>query len=67
MKKDLLEETIGSGPNELGIMNEGFADPCTAKKEPYSPIFHFRIRCTMEKPHTDEICGTTYARMINSL
>ncbi len=33
----ILEATVGSGPSKLGTMNEGFADPCAAKKEPYSP------------------------------
>ncbi len=35
----ILEATVG-----YESMNEGFADPCTAKKEPYSPIGHFRLR-----------------------
>ena len=40
----ILEATMGFGPSKLGTMNGGFADPCSAKKEPYSPFSHFRLR-----------------------
>jgi hypothetical protein len=34
----------GIWSSKLGTMNEDFADPYTAKKEPCSPLSHFRLR-----------------------
>jgi hypothetical protein len=39
----ILEATVGSGPNKLGIKNEGFAEPSTVNKEPCSPFYSVRI------------------------